>query len=73
MNALEFVSLALPFAADLDSDLDATINFFSAALVVDTKLNNVSIVQLLRTRLHVGGRKPGVVEECTRGGTGVPY
>ena len=44
-NALEIVLAALPFASDLDLHFDTAVHFFRSALVIDTKLNDIAILQ----------------------------
>lgn len=57
------VSTLLPVAADLDTYLDAAIHLLRAALVVDAELENVAILEQLRTTLHIGAGQSDVIEE----------
>jgi hypothetical protein len=72
MNALEFIGLALPFAADFDAYFYASVNFLVSALVIDSELDNISIMEFGRAGLDVRSRETGVVEERSRGRTSVP-
>lgn len=62
---------SLPFATNLDFDLDASVYFLLAALVVDAELDDIAIFERKRPRFDVGVGQPHMVEECTRGGFGV--
>lgn len=55
-NLLECVGTRLPLAPDLDAHLDAAVHLLSAALVVDTELEDVAVLEQLRARLHIRAR-----------------
>jgi hypothetical protein len=71
-HALERISRRLPFAAYLDSDTNTFINVFCSTLIVDAKLESVTVSELERARVLVGRGKADMVEKRARAALGVP-
>lgn len=63
VDVLELVQLVLPATVELQSHLDAAENHFLAPLEIDSKLDDISIIDRKRLRLLPGRAKPYVIQK----------
>lgn len=46
-DALERIGLRLPFSSHFDTDLNASVDLLGSALIVDTELEDIAIVEVV--------------------------
>ncbi len=70
-HLLERIRGSLPLAAYLNTDTDAFVNVFCTALIVDTKLESVTVFKFEWTRVLIGSRESDVIEKRARAALGI--
>lgn len=70
-NILESIRRGLPLATNLDADPNTFVNVFCSTLIVDAKLEGVTVFELKWARILVGGRKADMVEKSTGAALGI--
>lgn len=62
-DSLERIRLRLPFPPNLNPHFHALVDIICAALIIDTKLENIAIFERVIARFLVGRGEAGVVQE----------
>jgi hypothetical protein len=70
-NGLERIRLSLPLSTDLHSDLDTSVDFFRASLVIDAELENIAVLELERAGFDASVGESHMIEEGARRRRGV--
>lgn len=70
-NSLESIGACLPFSANFNFDLDAFVNILCTALIVDTELEDIAVLDLERPALCIGGAETDMVEKGAGAALGV--
>jgi hypothetical protein len=63
---LERIRLCLPLSSNLDTNLDTLIDIFRAALIINTELEHVPVLEFVRPALCVRRAQPNMVQERPR-------